>query len=299
MIVVKPEVVGESNLLSSSIPEPDAGEISWQAGTYTLGTQRIKSSTHRIYEVVAESTDDDPEVGVLADPKTWIDVGATNKWKMFDGIIGSQSVGFQNVEILNSPIVNCVAGFNITGASSIRVVVFYENDLVYDREKTMIDESVVGGWYDYLFSPVIAETRFIFTDLPTYPEARVNVIATGDDVAFGELITGLGVDIGVTQFGTGWQGLDFSKKERDSFGGFSVIAGQTADLLDYDIKIDRTRFGYVKSVIKSLTGIPTVWIGNPKDTSDGTAVYGYYRDAQINFTSPSLIDMTVQVEGLI
>ena len=304
MIVVKTIPVTDGNLVSSSIPEPDTarGEVEWVAGTYSVGAQVIKSSTHRVYECVNDpSTTDDPEVGVLANPQTWIDIGATNRWKMFDNVVGYQSEG-ENlvVKVTNQPVINSVSGFNISGTGTIDVKVHDTGGaLVYDKTVQMIDESNVNNWWDYFFEPVIAQTRFILSDLPFYPNSTITVEGDGPEVRFGELLFGRGVEIGETQYGTGWQGLDFSVKERDSFGNYNVIKGRTADLLDYDIKVDKTKFGFVKSTLKSLTGVPTVWIGNPDDINDGTAVFGYYRDAQINFSSPSLIDLTVQVEGLV
>lgn len=303
MIVVKPIPVTDESLLAAQINEPDSntGEIEWVAGTYNKGDQRIKSSTHRIYEVVADpSTSDDPEVGVDLDPPSWIDVGATNRWRMFDNTVSSQTTGANiNVFIENQPIITSVSGFNISGTDLVKVQLLTDTGFTYERDIIMQDDSVVGGWWDYFFEPIVAQTRFIITDLPMYPNTQLIVRTYGDEVAFGELIIGRGQNIGTTQHGTGWQGLDFSVKERNQFGEFTVVQGLTADLLDYDIKVEKTRFGYVKGILKSLTGIPTVWIGNPSDTNDGTAVFGYYRDAQINFTSPSIIDMTVQVEGLV
>lgn len=304
MIVVKPVPVTDVNLVTSSIAEPNIakGEIEWVNGTtYNLGDKAIKSSTHRQYEVVADpSTDDDPEVGIKADPATWIDVGATNRWKMFDSTVGYQSVGDNlTITVTNQPVINSVSGFNITGSSTIQVQVLDGGNLVYDRTVNMIDESEISGWWDFFFESIIAQTRFILTDLPFYPDATMIVRSQGTDVGFGEIVMGRGVDVGETQYGTGWQGLDFSIKERDSFGNYNVLAGRTADLFDYDIKLDKSKFAFVRGTLKSLTGVPTVWIGNPDDINDGTAVFGYYRDAQINFTSPSKIDMTVQVEGLV
>lgn len=304
MIVVKPIPVTDTSLLAAQINEPDlaTGEVEWTAGTYTTGEQRIKSSTHRVYEVVADpSTSDEPEEGLLKDPPSWIDVGATNRWRMFDNKVSSQTTGANiDVFIENQPIITSVSGFNISGTDTVKVQLTTGTGLlVYEKEIIMQDDSVVGGWWDYFFEPIVAQTRFIITDLPMYPNTRLIVRTYGDAVAFGELIIGRGQNIGTTQHGTGWQGLDFSVKERNQFGEYTVVAGLTADLLDYDIKLEKTKFGYVKGILKSLTGIPTVWIGNPNDINDGTAVFGYYRDAQINFTSPSLIDMTVQVEGLV
>ena len=81
MRVLPPIVVTDATFTSSTIAEPDTGEIVWAAGTYATGVQRISIVTHRVYEVVATtSTTADPVVGVLAVPPSWVDVGPTNKF---------------------------------------------------------------------------------------------------------------------------------------------------------------------------------------------------------------------------
>lgn len=304
MIVIKPDSITDA-VLTSSIPEPDTarGEVAWAAGTYTLGDQVIKVSTHKAYEVVADpSTTDDPEVGVTKTPATWVVVGATNRYKMFDSTIGYQSMGGAtlDVDFDFGLMVSSLAGFNITGTESINIKVTDPTDgVVYDRDINMRDNSIVEGWHDYFFKPIEINTRFILNDFPTYPEATISMSATGTDIGVGELIVGNAIDLGVTEYGTGWQGLDFSVKERDEFGVFRVVRGRTADLLDYDVTLPKSKFSFVKNTLKSLASVPAVWIGDEGDEGDATAVFGYYRDAQINISSPSIIDMTIQVEGLI
>lgn len=304
MIVIKPQTINDS-VLTSTIPEPDAarGEVEWSAGTYSLGDQVIKSSTHKVYEVVADpNTDDDPEVGVNKTPATWVAVGATNRYKMFDNTIGYASLADSPLELefdFNS-VMSSIAAFNISDVESINVKSIDPVDgVVYDRDIEMRDNSDIEGWHDYFFAPIEVVTRFIINDLPTYPNATIKVTMTGVNISVGEMVLGNAIDLGVTEYGTGWQGLDFSIKERDQFGVFSVTRGRTADLLDYDVTLDKSKFSFVKNTLKSLSSVAAVWIGDSDDENDGTAVFGYYRDAQINISSPSIIDMTIQVEGLI
>lgn len=304
MIVIKPDSITDA-VLTSSIPEPDTarGEVAWSAGTYALGDQAIKTSTHKVYEVVADpSTTDDPEVGVNKTPATWVEVGATNRYKMFDSTIGYQSEAGNSLSLDFDfgRALSSIAVFNMMGAETVNVKLTDPSDgVVYDRDINIRDNSIVEGWHDYFFKPIEITSRFILNDLPTYPLATININATGVDIAVGEVVLGDAIDLGVTEYGTGWQGLDFSVKERDQFGNFRVVRGRTADLLDYDITVPKAKFTFIKNTLKSLASVPAVWIGNENDESDGTAVFGYYRDAQINISSPSIIDMTIQVEGLI
>lgn len=303
MIVVRPIQTNDAILTSSSAPEPDAslGEIAWTAGAHTLGTERVKVSTHRRYRVTADpSTTDDPEVGVLANPPTWVDIGPTNRWAMFDAVNGTQTLADDDLSIVITPsqLINSVAAFNVTGANSVTVTLTADSIDVYTKTILMRDNSAINGWYDYFFEPIIEATRFVLLDLPAYPNGILSIDAEGGAIGFGTLIYGRQTTLGTTVYGTGWQGLDFSTKERDEFGNFNIVRRRTADLMDYNCFLPKNLFGFVKNQLKSLSTIPTVWIGNPSDINDGTAAFGYYRDTQINITTPSVIDMTIQVEGL-
>jgi len=304
MKVVTPIKTTTANLTSSTILEPDSGETEWTAGTYALGTIRIESSTHRKYQVVADpNTTDRPSVGVLATPATWVDIGPTNRFAMFDDINSTQSVDNQNLTVQITPdgLVSSVSGFNISGASSITVTMTDPTEgLVYTKSIDMVDNDAVADWYFYYFSEIIITSRFILLDLPAYPQAVLEVAILGDaEIKIGTLVYGKQITLGVALYGTSYQALDFSIKERDAFGNFKIVKRNTSDLLDYDCYLPKDKFGYVKNQLKALTTVPTVWVGDENDINDGTAVFGYYKDSQINITGPQVIDMTIQVEGLI
>ena len=51
MIVIPPIAITDSNLVSSTVAEPSAGETAWNAATsYTIGQVVIRTTTHRKYE---------------------------------------------------------------------------------------------------------------------------------------------------------------------------------------------------------------------------------------------------------
>ena len=69
MILIKPISIENGALTGSTVPEPDAGETVWTAGTYNKGDRRISTVTHRVYEVVADpTTHEDPVNGVNSNP---------------------------------------------------------------------------------------------------------------------------------------------------------------------------------------------------------------------------------------
>ena len=304
MRVVKPITITNAKFTSSTIPEPDAsvGEIEWVAGTYATGVRRINTTTHRVYEVTAvPDTTDDPEVGVLADPPTWVNVAPTNKWALFDAVNSTQSeISTQLiVEVTNGQTVNSVAGFGIEEATAINITVTdpMEGE-VYNTDVDMVDNSAVADWYYYYFAPIVQVSEFALLDLPAYPAATVKMTVDGNDIKFGSFVLGNQLELGVANYGTSVQLLDFSRKEQDDFGNITVTKGRNSKLVDFDVTIPKEKVNYVFSVISSITTIPSVWIGDD-GSNDPTLVYGYYRDYQNNISSPTITDATIQVEGLV
>lgn len=303
MRVVRPIEITDAKFTSSLIPEPDVsvGEIEWAAGTFNTGDRRIKSSTHRVYEVTASpSTADDPEVGVLADPPSWVNVAPTNKWALFDNLNSTKSsISTQLiVEVTPASIVNSVAGFSIDGAGAINVIMDDPSaGEVYNTDIDLVDNSEVSDWYQYYFAPIIRASQFVLLDLPAYPSATIKVTIDGGDIKVGSLIMGGVINLGIANYGTSVQLLDFSKKERDQFGNIIVTPGRTSKLVDYDVTIPRNKVNYVFNQVSQLTTIPSVWVGDD-GTDDPTLTFGYYRDMQINISAPTITDASIQIEGL-
>ena len=302
MIVVKPYTVDQTTLTSSSIPEPDAGETVWSAGTYNTGTRRINTTTHRVYEVVAvPSTSDDPLVGVDADPPTWVDVSATNRYAMFDNLNGSQSTDGANLDVsVTIPaIINSVSGFNVSGVDTVTInVTDAVEGLVYTNTIDLNDNEAVVDFYQYFFEPIAKKDEFIDNNLPAYFEADIDVMFDGTACAVGSLVLGKQIPLGVTTYGTSFQLLDFSRKERDAFGNYIITEGRTSKLVDFDLYADTNKLGYIFRELAKLTTTPAVWSGKEDDQDDPTLVFGYYRDSQINIDFPEVSDISIQIEGL-
>lgn len=301
MRVIIPQPVNDTNLTSSTIPEPDSGETVWTPGTRSLGERFISTVTHRIYEVVADpNTTDDPVDGVDANPPTWVNVAPTNKFAMFDNVNSTQSSETTSlvVEIDTGLITNSIAGIDIDGASTINVTMTDPTaGEVFNRDISMINNSQVGGWYDYFFAPIINITSFVVLDLPVFPAATIKLTVTGATIEFGSLVVGSQVTLGVSNFGTSLQLLDFSRKETDTFGNTVVVQGRTSKLVNFDVTVQKALVGYVINQLNGLTTTPSVYVGTT-ESDDSTLVFGYFRDVNINISSPTITDMTLVVEGL-
>jgi len=90
--MIVPVDVNDAVLVASNIAETDY--TAWNSGTaYIIGDRVIVVSTHSIYEAIAAGTNHDPVADTaLETPLWWVRVGATNKWRAFDGVIQDQAV---------------------------------------------------------------------------------------------------------------------------------------------------------------------------------------------------------------
>ena len=305
MIVIKPYTIAD-DMLVSDIPEPDTGETVWTAGSYSIGDERISTVTHKIYRSIVNSNTLDPTQDTYDQSGVgtkWIIVSPTNRWAFTDGIISNPSVG-------NSPLnmsftvrrnVDGVAVFGLNGVSSAIVTV---DDPaageVYSREVRLTDNSAVTGFYSYLFQPIVRKTQFVLIDLPLFVNATVNFEFNGSDpMDIGEIVLGKQIDLGVAVYGSGFKLLDFSIANTDEFGNFTgVTRRRFSKLVDFDVRIEKSRLNFVYNTLSDLRATSAVWIGEGTE-DDATLALGYYRNNQINIDAPSWCKATIQVQSVI
>ena len=306
MIVLPPFPVKDASLDSSNVPETD--ETEWSAGTYATGVRRMVTTpdVHRIYEVVATPDTTANPVTDQEPPPTgtsganWQDVGPTNRWAMFDTLNGTQTVFADviDVEITPGQITNMIALLNISAAQVQVIVTDPVEGEVYNRTIQMISDSGINDWYAYLFTPIERKTALVLTDLPAYSQATVRVIATetGQDVAIGVMAIGIQNVIGTALHGTGTGIIDYSIKETDAFGNFTILKRNFSKRADYAIRMTTGRTAFVQNLLASLRATPAVWVGD--ENNGATVVYGYYRDFEIILSDAVYSDASLQVEGL-
>ena len=304
MRVIKPVNITDATLTDSTLTGPDAalGEIEWTAGTYTLGTRRVDSSTHKIYEVVADpSTSNSIPVGLAATVPTWVEIGPTNRWACFDQTNGTQAEAEEVIEFefTIGAVTNSIAAFNVSGVTSVSVTMVDAIDgTVYENTIDMVDNSGVVDYYEYFFSPIIQRKQLAATDLPAYRNGVITIRFEGPTtVKVGAVIMGNALSLGVANHGTGLQLFDFSTKDLNDFGEYSITERGVSKLVDFDCTVLTTRVSYVFNTLSDLTTVPSAWMGTAS-TGDATLVYGYYRDSQINISGPVVSECTIQIEGL-
>lgn len=295
MRIIKPVDVTPAILTSSNVPETDYA--AWSAATaYAVGDK--VTYNHRNYEALVAHTGANPETDT-SDPPKWLDLGANNRWRMFDDRVGSltEQTGSISVELQPGAVINSVALFNLQGRDATVTLTDPVDGIVYQRTVSLVDAGVTD-WYEWFFAPIGRQTDFVLLDLPAYGTATLSVVIdnAAGTAACGHLVMGRQAEIGVALYGSGVGITDYSRKEADAFGNAIVVERSFSKRAEFDVMVETHQISRVQRLLAGIRAQPVVWIG--AEGYESTVLFGYYRDFSISISGPSASDATITVEGL-
>jgi len=304
MKVIKSTTITEAILTATDVPETDEAEWS-SATTYADGALVMvtgtgggaASATHEIYESQQGSnTGNDPTID---DGTYWTRVSSTNRWKMFNDIVQEQTEQASGLEVELTPaaVTTALAAVNVDCADIDVVMVDPVEGTVFSQNYPMTSYSGITNWYDYFFEAIVRKNELAVIGLPPYSSATITVTFNDSGTAkVGALVIGTAATIGDSQYGASFGIIDYSTKSVDAQGRTTITAGTYADEADIDVIIETNRFAQVKSVLTDLRTTPSVWV--PDENTDGTIIYGYYREFDVILSGPVVSLCSIQIEGL-
>jgi len=99
MKMVRPSEIDDTAFISSNVT--DSIETIWDdVTTFTVGSIVYVAATHHEYEAITENIDIYPPDDIDSSEPKWLDLGATNRWRMFDGIVGSHTLNTGSISIV-------------------------------------------------------------------------------------------------------------------------------------------------------------------------------------------------------
>ncbi len=302
VIIAKP--VTDAMLLSCSVPEPDAGEVAWVSGaTYAIGDRVFRAATHRIYE---RSTAGGGTTPPENDPINWFEVGPTNRWAALDDKIGTrtQQAAGPLVFTFAPGAVSGIGIFEITGALlEVKMLDRPGGVVIYSRT-VALDAVTIDSFYDWFFSDAGDQQIFdvVLTDMPRHwPQCVLSVtVEGGAAVSLGAIKFGDVFEIGETRSGASASILDFSRKEKDQFGNWSVIEGDYARKATLSVLVSASRFDRVYRVLAASRAKLAVWVATAGQ--DGRyaplTVLGFFKDFSITADYATQSLCAIDIEGV-
>lgn len=295
MKIAIPQDISDANL-TSNVAMDD--EPAWTAGSYNVGERVLFD--RQIWQATTTTTDQ-PDVGAIKEPATWVRLGWSNKWRMFNDGVDSQTSNLDNIDVtITGGGANSIVAALGLDAFEITIQVI-EGASVEHEETVLLTDYLVDNAWDWFFKPYSKTEEAVFNIPAGYDATDVRLLIDGiettDTVKCGRVIMGRSSELGVALRGTSVSSLSYSRKERDGFGNLIVVPRRTVKLVDYVAYTDTLRVSNVRSTLSKLDTTPTLFIGTETAGFGATVVFGIIQDYRITYSTPSVSDMTITVEG--
>ncbi len=299
MKIIKPTVITDAMLVSSSVPEPDVGEVVWNAATsYSKGAPVIRTTTHRKYErLVAGTSATPPE----SDPTNWMDIGPTNRWAMFDRKVGTVTRANTAITVvLRAGGPSGLGALEMTGRQLKATLTDAPGGAVVHSKTVSLDGSLIESVYDWFFADFEQLSDVVMTDIPRhFTSGELTVELTGTSgVEIGGLQVGEVIEVGLTKKGATVGIADYSKKERDQFGNFDVLERTWSKNANMQVLTDAQDLNKIYRRLASLRATPCIYMATDRLGFEPLIVYGFYKDFGISVDYEHSHLLTIEIEGL-
>lgn len=311
MIVYPPIEITPARFLSSSIDEPDTalGEVEWVSGTaYAKGDEVVLVATHKKYRALIEIESGDLTVP-SSDPLKWQDIGATNRWAMFDAGRSNTTIGEPGepiiVRISPGKRVDSLA---LVGLAASRVIirVFQDGDLEYEREINLTRRTVMN-WFDYFFNDFTYQEDAIFSNLPMYANAEIEVEVSYGDIApeVKALVVCRSVDLGATIIDPTLTGTNYSRIVRDQeFGNVGrVVERRFVPTTRQKVLINQSaNADLIRQTLIDIRSTPALFSAMDDNTDNpwfsSFLIYGLLKDWSLTASGKCHGSLTIDLEEL-
>jgi hypothetical protein len=306
--VITPVTVDDDVFVSSTIPEPDTGETAWSDATTYSTADVIYYTNHKRYESLIDSSLDNlPDAEIQNDPDTpptkWLELGYTNRWKMFDLLRNVKSEGDSPMEIVLEPgqRINAIGLFGVE-ADNLTITLEVGEEEVYSYTENLNTRNV-EDWVDYFFEPFTQRPSAAVFDVPPYSTAQVIITlesSTGT-VRIGSLVVGNSTNIGDVMYGAESDVMNFSRIDRAFDGTSLLLPRRSVPKTVQRIIIEKNRVNVARSLRKSLNATPAVWAGidqTDDEYFESLLILGIYKRFSINLDHPTAAIIDLEIEEI-
>lgn len=298
-----PLAAGTDYYVTAANLNPDSFTVSLTPGGTPINTTTAGSGVHTFLD--ATNIGYDPTVAAntvkgdtsgVANTVMWLEVGATNRWKMFDNSASGQTSQSGAIEFAILPGQITALGLVNISATKGSVTMQDPIDGLVDARTFALLEENVFDWLQYFIAPATMKTDYIVDNLPAYNSGIVTVSLTNSTALCGEVVAGLKQTLGRAQWGAKPGITSFGKKETDAYGTRFLKPGNYQKRLTVDVFVENDYADEANRLMTLYRETPMLWIGDKNKTS--TIVYGFYNDYDLVLQSIAGSFLTADIEGL-
>lgn len=301
--IIVPTQVTSEMLVSCTVPEPSGSETVWNAATnYSIGTEVIRTTTHKKYKRLIAGTTATPPESDPSDPPNWLDIGATNRWAQFDQKVGTkttQAAGPLTV-VLKPGSIEGIAILDLYGQSIVVTMRESTGGPVVYEKSIVLDNTAVTSVYDWMYTEYVQQLNVVLLDLPGqfYSNELTIQVYGSSGCSIGSLVVGRVHSIGNTQYGAGAGVINWGKVNEDGFGNRQWVPGEWSNRVTLPIVAGHEDMPRIHRILANVRSTPCVYVGSAWSIYEPLICYGVYRDLYITIPNYGLLNMNLEVEGL-
>lgn len=285
-----------SNLLSTNAVNAYSD---WSSSTTYATGDRVTYGNFYWESLIDANTNQNPESTTLK----WSNLGASNKWAMFDTRVASQTeyAGTLTLSVQPMQVFTSFSMFNVS-AKSVHVQVLDRPGgvEVYSRTQSM-DNTQIASWFTYFLEEFDLGDEVTFDDIPMYKQAVINITITpitGLSSKVGAFVVGSVFDIGMTQYGSSYGIRDYSVKETDEFGVANFVERNFSKRMQVQLMVNNGQLNFLNKLFVQMRARPTSWRATADDRFQGMTIFGYCKDWNVEVEYPNHSLISVEIEGL-
>jgi hypothetical protein len=278
-------------------PATNTFSLALTPGGSAINTSGTQSGTHTL---TAPSTN--PLTNLTGASPKWLEVGATNRFAMFDDKFGTQTTktsgGTTTLTVVITPglALDSIALLNMLG-TTLTINCTVAGVTIYNEVITLQTDIGVFDWKSYFLAPIVAEADVILTDLLPYnlQVITITLVGTGT-VAIGNVAMGAKVTLGGLEYNPTLGIIDYSTKSTDAYGNIIVVKRAYSKRFGGRFVCNNNYVDQLAAILASVRSTPVVWIGS--NTFGSLIVWGFYKDFEIDIAYPTMSYCSITIEGL-
>lgn len=293
-------------LVSTNAPERLPGEVEWSNQAWPAGSLVTRTATRRVYRAVysVPSGGVPPEENMAAAMLPyWQDLRPMNQWSMFDGRIGTQTVGPSGdlIVVLTPGVVTDLWLGNLDNATGVHVVVKDKpgGTVVYDETRESYQP--VTSWWDWWFGPFDLSSDAMFSGIPAYRGCEVTItIQSGGTASVGMAALGATERLGCTLWDPETDYRNYAARQLDQNWGPSEGTGGTVTRdQNYTVIVKPDDAPRVSRFMENAMRRPAVWLPHGDPKFEGIRGFGQAVDSRMRYPGPSIVQLSISTRGFI
>jgi hypothetical protein len=272
--------------------------------SYSVGDQVMLSSTHKVYQAVTVNNND-PSIGAELIPPSWVELYATNKYRMFDYVINTESSGSGDLILIPNTTTTTLSIFGLTNISSIGVEVRQDDEFTAVIYSSTKDLSLDTPLADSIANESLYQSKVIFDDLPTWDKPWIKITITKANVldpslkwGIGSIVLGNARTMGTMTYSSSTSRTSYDTVETDDYGNETIVSRPSSEYTTFEMVIQPQYADYVERILKDSLNKPRVYIGDKKD-GEKIFTFGRYERSPISYDDPLICTTTLKVRGLV